>query len=134
MRKENIVSIEDRIPKLKEMRKRKTNQRLIFYLSTFFLLISIIVYLQSPLSNIKDIKVVGNSFITKEEIIKQSTLTKKTNIWTINQKKIKQGIGEISGVKSVEVSRKLPWTVEISLKEFQRVGYLKDENESYPIL
>ncbi|MDY0396300.1 FtsQ-type POTRA domain-containing protein [Virgibacillus halophilus] len=82
----NIVSIEDRIPKLKHARKKKANRRMISYICIFFCLISIIVYLQSPLSKIKKLAVTGNSYLTDQEIIQQSKLTKNTNIWSVNKK------------------------------------------------
>lgn len=134
MKKKQIVSIEDRIPKLKQARKKKANRRLIFYLSIFFLLISIIVYLQSPLSYVRTIHVTGNTSISEEEVIKQSNLADNTNIWTINKTKIKKSINENPVVESVEVARKLPWTVEIQLKEYERVGYIKKEGYFHPIL
>src|SRR5690625_3286548 len=134
MTKRKIVSIEDRIPKLKQVRKKKANQRLVFYLSIFFLLISIIIYLQSSLSNIKTIHVTGNSFMAEEEIIQKSELTYKTNIWTVNKDEIKQKLHRIPVIKSAEVNRKLPWTVDIHLVEFDRVGYVKKEGECHPIL
>src|SRR5690625_7485112 len=86
MSEKNVVSIEDRIPKLKQERKKKANRRLIFYLSIFFLLVSLVVYLQSPLSNVKTINVTGNNVLSKEEIIQLSELTKQTNIWEINKR------------------------------------------------
>src|SRR5699024_3959721 len=81
MEKKKIVSIEDRIPKLKEARKKKANRRLIIYLFIFFLLIAVIVYLQSPLSHIKAINVNQNDVLSDEEIIKESGLKINTNIW-----------------------------------------------------
>lgn len=133
MNKKQIVSIEDRIPKLKQARKKKTNRRLIFYLSIFFFLISIIVYLQSPLSHVRTIDVTGNSSVDEEEVIKQSGLKRDTNIWTINKTKIKKQISENPIVDSVKISRKFPWTVKIELKEHQRVGYVKKDDYFHPI-
>src|SRR5690625_1738716 len=116
-----IVSIEDRIPKLKQARKKKANRRLVFYLSIFFFLISIIVYLQSPLSHIKTIQVNGNAFLTDEEVIEISELQMNTNIWTINKEEIAEQMAANPIVESAEVNRILPRTVEISLKEFEHV-------------
>ncbi|MBP1950606.1 cell division protein FtsQ/DivIB [Virgibacillus litoralis] len=133
-KKKNVVSIEDRIPMLKQERKKKANRRLIFYLSIFFFLISIIVYLQSPLSHVKTIEVSGNSFADDQEVIQQSNISKDTNIWMINEAKVVQAISENPVVKSVEVNRQLPWTIEIQLKEYDQVGYIKREGSFYPIL
>src|SRR5699024_6490887 len=82
-KKKKILSIEDRIPKLKEKRKKKANRRLIFYVSIFFFLISIIVYLQSSLSNVQVVHVNGNHQVEEDAIIKETSVTDQTNIWTI---------------------------------------------------
>jgi cell division protein FtsQ len=134
MSKKKIVSIEDRIPKLKQARKKKANRRLVFYLSIFFFLISIIVYLQSPLSHIKTISVNGNTYLAEDSIIKASGLTTNMNIWTINKSDIKKAISENPVVDSVKVDRKLPSTVEIQVNENVLVGYVEKNNKYYPIL
>ncbi|WP_099157996.1 cell division protein FtsQ/DivIB [Virgibacillus ndiopensis] len=134
MSKKNIVSIEDRIPKLKQARKKKANRRLIFYLSIFFLLIAVIVYLQSPLSHVKTVQVTGNTFVSEKEIIEQSKLLDDTNIWTIDKKEINQAIHKNPVIKSVSLDKKLPWTVEIKIKEYKKVGYIKKDDRYYPVL
>lgn len=134
MKKKNVVSIEDRIPKLKQARKKKANRRLIFYLSIFFILISIIVYLQSPLSHIKHIKVQGNQFLSTEEVIDLSELTTTTNIWTVDWTSAEKAIEQHQVIHSADVIRKLPWTVNIQLKEYGHIGYIKQNEKYYPIL
>lgn len=134
MEKKKIVSIEDRIPKLKQARKKKANRRLLFYLSIFFILISIIVYLQSPLSHIRTIHVKGNTFLSDESVIKQSNLTNNQNIWTIDKKASEKALEENPIIASAKVNRKLPWTVSIIIKEYERVGYLQQGTNYFPIL
>lgn len=134
MEEKKIVSIEDRIPKLKEARKKKANRRLLFYLSIFFLLIAAIIYLQSPLSNIKHIEVTGNKIISDEEIIQLSGLSPETNIWVINQKQLKQSIEKNPLIKEIKVKRKLPQSVQIQISEHKIVGYVKSELEYHPVL
>src|SRR5699024_857653 len=120
MSEKNVLSIEDRIPKLKQERKKKTNRRLIFYLSIFFLLVSLVVYLQSPLSNIKTIKVSG--------------LTYQTNIWSINKNEISEILQENPMVSNAKVKRSLPQTVEITVNEFTLVGFLKKDENYIPVI
>jgi cell division protein FtsQ len=134
MPKKKIVSIEDRIPKLKQARKKKANRRLIFYLSIFFFLIAIIVYIQSPLSHVKRVTVTGNSFVSDEYVIGTSNITSKTNIWTVNKSKIKQALRKNPAVKSVKIDKDFPRTVTINLTEYDRVGYVRDDKGYYPIL
>lgn len=134
MSKKKVVSIEDRIPKLKQARKKKANRRLIFYLSIFFVLISIIVYLQSPLSHIHTIEVTGNKALSDKEVVEKSNVTTDTNIWMINESKIKHELNKNPIIDSVNVNKRLPWTVELEIKEFNRVGYIKQDGYFYPIL
>jgi len=134
MEHKNIVSIEDRLPKLKKVRRKKANRRLIFYLSIFFILIGLIIYLQSPLSHIKNIHIVGHALMAEEEIIAQSELTKQTNIWSIKQKSIVDLLEKHPLIHTAEVNRKLPATVEIKITEHSHVGYVKVDGEYFFLL
>ncbi|MCP8616601.1 cell division protein FtsQ/DivIB [Salirhabdus salicampi] len=134
MAKKKVVSIEERIPKLKQARKKKANRRLIFYLSLFFLLISIITYLQSPLSHVKHFEVEGNYFITDGEVLAESQLTTEYNIWQIDFQTIERNILKHPEIKQATVTRKFPRTVQIELEEYIRVGYVKEGDRFYPIL
>lgn len=130
----NIVSIEDRIPKLKEARKKKANRRLIFYMTIFFFLISIIVYLQSPLSHVKTIDIQNNTFVTDEEITKSIEIDTKTNIWTVDVSDTENKLKENPIIDEAMVSKKLPWTISIDIAEKQIIGFIEDQGKFYPVL
>lgn len=134
MSEKKIVSIEDRIPRLKQQRKKKANRRLIFYLSIFFLLISLIVYLQSPLSNVQTIDISGNTLLTDEEIISLSNLSTGTNMWSINKKKNIKQIEEHVAIKEVKIQRVLPRKISIDVTELKHIGYIQKEKIAYPVL
>lgn len=134
MGKKKVVSIEERIPQLKQARKKKANRRLIFYLSIFFVLISIIVYLQSPLSHVHSIEVTGNKALSDKEVVQKSSLTTNTNIWMIDESKIKKMLNKNPIIESVQVNKQLPWTVELEIDEYNSVGYVKRDGFYYPIL
>jgi len=134
MEEEKIVSIEERIPKLKEKRRKKSNRTLLIYLTLFFFLIAIIVYLQSPFSNINTIAVEGNEVIPKEQIVKYSELSLDTNMWRLSTKNTEKLIHEHTIVEDVKVDRKFPQTIHISVSEKKVIGYAKHESELHPIL
>lgn len=134
MSEKKIVSIEDRIPRLKHERKKKANRRLIFYLSIFFILISIIVYLQSPFSNVETIDVSGNTLLTDEEIISLSEVSTSTNMWSINGKKKREQIEEHPAIEQAVVKRKFPRKVTIEVDEHRHIGYVQDEAIAHPVL
>ena len=134
MKKEKIVSIEDRIPKLKQARKKKANRRLVFYLSIFFILISVIVYIQSPLSDVKTINIKGNSIVSDEEITELAQLNDSPNIWAISKKNMEQKITDSPMVESANIKKKLPRTVQINIDEYDMVGYVKENDYFLPVL
>lgn len=134
MQKGKVLSLEDRIPKIKEHRRRKANRRLIFLLSLFFLLIACVVYFQSPLSHIHSIKVDGNQSISEEEMLVASGLRIGDNIWKVNKKEATKKIKELPEIKSAEISYKFPNKLEIIVKEFKTIAYVEKENKFYPIL
>src|SRR5699024_6528554 len=117
MKEKKIVSIEDRIPKLKQVRKRKANRRLIFYLSIFFILIALIIYLQSPLSHIKSIHVTGHNLMSQDEVIAESELSTRTNIWSTKLQDVQVALENHPLILETKVSRKFPSTITINIEE-----------------
>src|SRR5690625_1011654 len=112
MEEDKIISIEERIPRLKESRKKKANRTLLLYLTLFFILIAIIVYLQSPFSDVKEINVLGNEMIPMEQIVEYSKIKEDTNIWRVYPNDVEKDISEHPLVAEVSVKRKLPQTIE----------------------
>ena len=134
MDQKKIVTLEDRIPKLKNERKQRANRRLIFYLSFFFVLLLTVIYFQSPLSNVQVIEIQGNHYISDDQIIKLSELKDGTSFWGINSNKIIEEIGAFTEISEVSVKRKFPHTVQINVNEYSRVAYLAVDNNFFPIL
>lgn len=127
MDEKKVISIEDRIPKLKEARKKKANRRLVYYLSVLFVLIFIIVYLQSPLSNVKTVHVEGNKYITDETIMTLTGMNEKTNIWEVSSKKLEEKLLEEPLIKEAKVARKLPQSIQITIEEHFIAGLVEEE-------
>lgn len=134
MDKGKIVALEDRIPKLKEQRRKKANKRLIILLSLFFTMIAAVAYTQSPLSHIKTITVKGNVVYSTDEIIKASGLSIGSNIWDVRKEKIKSKLKKLSEIENANVKIKWPNTVAIEVKEHRRIAYLKRENQYIPVM
>ena len=79
----------------------------------------VILILCSPLFDIKNIEVEGNEKLSKEKIISFSTLQSYSNIFKFNKKVVKEKIEEIAYIDTVEITRKLPSTVMITIEERQ---------------
>jgi cell division protein FtsQ len=134
MDKGKIVSLEERIPKLKQHRKKKANRRLTFLLSLFLLLILTVVYFQSSLSQVRDIVVTGNHLVTEESVLEKISIEEGTNVWSVDKSKTENELEKIPEISGAEVKLKLPNTVRIQLKEFEKAAYLINETQFYPIL
>ncbi|WP_102335947.1 cell division protein FtsQ/DivIB [Salimicrobium jeotgali] len=135
MKKEkNVVSIEERMPQLKERRKKKAARQLIFYLILLSLLIGIVIYLQSPLSHVRYVEVKGDEDLTKSEVKEVSGITGTSNLWGIDPAAVSDKIKGLPEVSSTEVRRTLTGGIEISLEEKRRIAYVKVEEQFAPIL
>ncbi|WP_078380981.1 cell division protein FtsQ/DivIB [Sutcliffiella halmapala] len=134
MEKGKVVTLEDRVPKLKEQRKQKANRRLILYLSLFFILLSLIIYSQSSLSKVSAISVSENRHVTKQEIINLTEISNETSIWRVNEEKASTSILQHQEIKGAEVKRKFPNKVEIIITEYNRIAYIYEDGDYYPVI
>ena len=109
-----------------EERKRRQRRERRFKIVKFFLkillLIAIIVgvflfLFISPVFNIKEVSVQGNNKINSEEIKSLSQLTIDENIFRFSSKEVEENVKENAYVDTVNIKRKLPNTVEITITE-----------------
>lgn len=103
--------------KRKKSKKKKINKKIIGFISIIILIAIIIVLaLTAPIFNITDITVSGNNQISSNMIISLSGLKKGENIFKFNSN-VKQKIKENTYIETVNIKRKLPGTVMISVEE-----------------
>ncbi|UAC49308.1 FtsQ-type POTRA domain-containing protein [Bacillus aquiflavi] len=134
MEKGKVISLEERVPKIKQPRRRKVNRKLILLLFLFFSLIVLVVYFQSPLSHVKTVDVKGNEFYSNDEIVRQSNVSKKTSIWRVDEKTISEKLKELPLIKSVKVDIQLPNTVVFKVREYERMAYVAKGDSFFPVL
>lgn len=77
----------------------------------------IIITMFSPIFNIKNIVVTGNEKITENEIISLSELQLEENTYKISKNKVRQKIKENAYIEEVNIKRKLPSELQISIVE-----------------
>ncbi len=128
-------------PEEQEMRRKKIERNLKITKYAFLtacILSAIIATMASPLFNIKEIKVEGNSKLTTNEIISISQIQTDENIYKTSIKKAKEKILENPYIKSVTVKRNLPSTVTITVEERKATymieygsGYVYINNQGY---
>ena len=114
--KNNSESIKEKIKKSKN-KKKKSKKKIFVFLSSIALIGIVVIFaLTAPIFNITNIQIEGNEKIEAQAILSLSGLKKGENIFRFNNSVI-QNIKENSYIESVEVKRKLPGTVLISIKE-----------------
>ncbi|HET7615676.1 MAG TPA: FtsQ-type POTRA domain-containing protein [Bacillales bacterium] len=133
-KQEKVITLEDRIPKLKEQRKQKANRRMILYISVFFFLVLVIVYFISPLSHVGKITVSGNRFVDEKTIIEAGGLSGQPGFWDTDASTVAKKIKQIKQIKTAEVDKSFPNQFSINVTEYHRVAYLKEDRHYYPIL
>ncbi|RYM07313.1 FtsQ-type POTRA domain-containing protein [Sporolactobacillus sp. THM7-7] len=129
-----VVPLEDRLPQLKKERKQKANRRFAFYASVFFLLILIVVYVQSPLSKVQDITVSGQQLVDSGKVISASGISADTHVWDIRAEDAEKRIEKLPTVQKASVRSHFPNRVTIRIQEYKRKAYLYKGGGYVPIL
>lgn len=81
------------------------------------LIAAIIYFMMSPLFNLAEIQVINNEKITTDTIISMSGLTIGENIYKTSINKLKNNIKQNAYIESVDIKRKLPNKILITVKE-----------------
>lgn len=134
MAKQKMMSIEERIPKLQKLRKKKANRRLLVLLAVFFLLVLLAVYLQSSWSKVNNIEVQGGSLISKEEVIAKSGIETGTSIWMMGKSKAEEILASDERIKEASVSVLFPNDVLVDITEQREIAYAAQKGGLFPVL
>lgn len=108
-----------------EKKKKRTKKILKWTSITVLIIVGLVFTLTSPLFNISEIKVENNNALSEEKIISLSGLTKGQNIFRFLKSDVEKSIKEDTYVEDVKISRSLPGTVVIDIKERNRDFSLK---------
>lgn len=122
-----------KVVKLKNYKRRARINRIKRKLLLLFLLliILVIILLFAPFMQIKKINCTGNVHIASEEIIKASGIYAGDNIIRINKSSAIDNIDNISYIKSVEIDRKFPSTLNIKIVECHIHAYIEQDKKYF---
>lgn len=116
----NKQSAKKKLTKQQQMaiKKKKAILKIVKVLTLIIVIIGVSIYVAlSPLFNIKEINVTGNSKLSKEEIISLSELKTDENTFKVSKKNIKNKVKANAYIENVKIRRKLPDKVEIIVVE-----------------
>lgn len=123
-----VIDMEDKLPQLKEQRKKRARRRFIVYVSVFLLVIAGMAYMQSGLSNVKSVEVSGAESIAPEDIVRLSDLDETVNIWNLSKEERLNRIKSHEVISDVSIQRKWFNTVHIQVEEHETAAYVVKEN------
>lgn len=87
------------------------------FLILILIIFGIILFLISPVFNIRKIEVIGNSKVSSDTIKSLLQINNSTNIFSLSYTTIGQRIKQNSYIKSVKVNRVLPDTIKLTVTE-----------------
>ena len=127
--------LKDDNKKITDINKQKSRKRMKTFLKWIIIITvviaSIILFLMSPLFNIKFIEVENNNIITTEEIIALSGIKEGENSFKINKFITKNNIKKNPYIEDIEIKRKLPDGIVINVKERVPTYLLEVEDSKY---
>ena len=132
----NVKPVDNQVLKKSNIKKEKKKinkkSRIIKYLCIMFLiLIAILLFFMSPIFNIEEIRIFGNSKITTTECINLSKLEIGQNIYKLNKSQIKKNLRQNAYIDKISITRKLPNIIEITIQERTATFMLELENNEY---
>lgn len=101
---------------------RQSKNRFVFSCLIFAIFLSLLF---TPVFNVKEISVAGNSIITRDAILQKGNLYVGTNILKADIKGAEQKISKIPFILSVSVKRVFPSKIEVSVVECTEVAYIR---------
>ncbi|MFD1204064.1 cell division protein FtsQ/DivIB [Sporosarcina contaminans] len=126
---DKVIDIEDRIPSMREKRRRKTNKKFLFVLFIFGLALLLLLYFQSPLSKVKDIHIRGATLYDQQFYLEESGIGENSPFWGFDAQEVEEKLSAIAGVDEVKVTRKWMRDVEINISEWKMVAYIEDGDD-----
>jgi cell division protein FtsQ len=124
---DKIIDIEDRIPTLRERRKKRTNRKFTLLLVIFLVTLFGLLYFQSPYSHVQTIVVEGSNLTTSDQYIKQSGLQKGQSMWEIRTSNAEELVLKNDWIKDVDVKRNGLTSVKIEVTEWEKAAYIQSE-------
>ena len=130
----------ERLEVLREKQKRKAKQRtkkrispvvwkriLIMAAIVAAFVLSMVIFFR-----VRDIQVGGSTYYSADEIISACGVAKGDNLLTISRAKVSGNIlAELPYVRSVQVTRRLPDTLELSVTEYEITYAVRDTAEGW---
>ena len=131
---QTVRSLEDRIPYMKKQRRKKANRRMFSVLSLFGILILLVVYMQTSVSNVKEVNVSGLYWLDESYVFQNMELDTSTKFLSLSPSKMSDQMEKLPGVKRVDVDRSWYNVVHVNVTEEKMIAYARAETGDVVVL
>ncbi|WP_214797866.1 MULTISPECIES: FtsQ-type POTRA domain-containing protein [unclassified Exiguobacterium] len=131
---QTVRSLEDRIPYMKKQRRKKANRRMFSVLSLFGILILLVVYMQTSMSNVKEVTVSGLYWLEESYVLQDMELDTSTKFIGLSPKKMSAQMEKLPGVKRVEIDRSWYNLVYVNVTEEKMIAYARADKGDVVVL
>lgn len=130
---DKVIDIEERIPSLRERRKKRTNRKFVALLLIFLTLLAILLYSQSKYSEVQTITIKGAVLFDEKSYEAASGLTIGDSMWSFDTRAVAQKLEKLKWIEKASVDKNWLTGVNIEVTEYVQMGYL-DRGNSYQII
>lgn len=122
-----VIDIEERIPSMRERRRKRANRKFTLVVVIFLIALLAILYFQSSLSKINKFTVIGANIHEPSYYLEKSGIQEGEGLWSFSKRKVRERLLGVEGIQEVEVSRKWFHDVELTVVEWRPIAYIEDE-------
>lgn len=119
------MSIGNSVPVMKpeSPKPKRGGGKLLRLVIVFFITLFIILFFQSSISKISEIRVEGNELVPADEIMATAGVKNGDNFFTLQAGRIRDKLKSHPFIESAEVTKSFPGVLRVKVKEFQRVAF-----------
>ncbi|MGH1333332.1 MAG: cell division protein FtsQ/DivIB, partial [Exiguobacterium indicum] len=115
---ENVRSLEDKIPYIREQRRKKANRRLIYVLILIGLLVGVVFYLQSSYSRVARFDIDGNVNVKSADILQASGIkVKETHAFNVSEEDVLERIEKVPGIQEATMQKQFLHQYRVTVTE-----------------
>ncbi len=112
-----------KFPKLKQAQtKKKSSRKLLIVLLAFFISLLVILFFKSTITEINNIQISGNEYVTDLQIGQASQISLGDHFFSVSSKTLQRRIKQIQHIESVKVTKKFPGELSIRILEYKAVA------------
>lgn len=134
---EGELWLDERVPpfRIKEGKKHSPSPWIYIILVLFFMGILLVLFLQSPLSRVKQVYIVGNKLVSDQQVRTTSGLRPGVSFLHTDPRSTQKKLVQLPEIKQAEIVKTFPNTVQINIHEFPVLAYIQSNDGRFvPVL